>query len=45
MNYKHGMTGTPTYIAWEGMKQRCLNPRYHSFRYYGGGVSGFVTDG
>lgn len=32
----HGMTGTPTFRAWENMRQRCLNPRHRSFADYGG---------
>lgn len=32
----HGMCGTPTYAAWESMKQRCLNPTARSFKNYGG---------
>lgn len=33
--YSHGMTGTPTYIAWMAMKARCLNPNASNYRYYG----------
>ena len=32
----HGMTGTPTYIAWTNMKARCLNPGSISYSNYGG---------
>lgn len=32
----HGMTGTPTFISWDSMKQRCLNHRHKSFPQYGG---------
>lgn len=32
----HGRWGTPEYRAWDGMKQRCLNPNYHRFPEYGG---------
>ena len=35
-NQKHHMTGSPTYITWKSMKQRCLNPNSTSFPYYGG---------
>ena len=35
-NQKHNMTGSPTYISWKSMKQRCLNPNQNSFPYYGG---------
>ncbi len=27
---------TKTYRSWESMKQRCLNPRFSSFHWYGG---------
>ena len=33
MNLKHGMSNTPTYIAWQGMKNRCRNK---SNKNYGG---------
>jgi len=33
---KHGMYGTPTYIAWKGMKQRCMDPGNPSWSGYGG---------
>jgi hypothetical protein len=32
----HGMDGTKVYYIWAGMKQRCQNQKYHSFKYYGG---------
>jgi hypothetical protein len=32
----HGMTGSPEYISWQQMKQRCLNPRHHAYKWYGG---------
>jgi hypothetical protein len=32
----HGMTHTKEFIAWCGMKQRCLNPKHKSFKRYGG---------
>lgn len=32
----HGMSGTPEYLAWENILQRCLNPNHASFSYYGG---------
>jgi hypothetical protein len=31
----HGMRGTPEYNAWNGMKHRCHNPNYGSFKRYG----------
>ena len=27
---------TPTYISWAGMKNRCNNPNYVEYKYYGG---------
>jgi len=32
----HGMSDTPTYNSWEGMKQRCTNPKATNYSYYGG---------
>lgn len=32
----HWMHGTPTYMSWTCMKQRCLNPKAHAFERYGG---------
>ena len=34
--YKHGGSSTTLYRTWAGIKSRCLNPNYHSFRHYGG---------
>ena len=31
----HGRTGTPTYVSWLGMFQRCYNPNAASYKYYG----------
>ena len=31
-----GNTRHPLYKTWEGMKNRCLNPNYPEFHYYGG---------
>jgi len=40
MNFKHGMTYTPTYQSWANMKKRCLNPNSPDYPLYGGrGVS------
>lgn len=33
---KHGWNGTPTYKTWEGMIQRCGNPKNNRFFRYGG---------
>ena len=33
---KHGMYRTPTYRSWDGMKQRCLNPKATGYSRYGG---------
>ena len=27
---------TPTYNSWRSMKERCLNPKRHNFKYWGG---------
>ena len=39
-NKKHGhspvISKTPTYISWDCMKQRCLNPKNISYKNYGG---------
>lgn len=35
-NYKHGLTGTRLYNIYHGMKERCLNPKCHSYTDYGG---------
>lgn len=32
----HGMSGTPTYKAWTGMRKRCRNPNTVGWEYYGG---------
>jgi len=32
----HGLTSSPEYVAWQLMKDRCLNPRNPAFEYYGG---------
>lgn len=31
----HRMTATRTYVSWDSMKQRCLNPNHKSFDVYG----------
>ena len=33
-NATHGMTGSPTYISWDSMKQRCTNANHKSFAHY-----------
>ena len=33
---KHGMWGTPEYRAWDGIIQRCTNPKHKYFKDYGG---------
>ena len=35
MYNRHGMTKTPEYDAWDGMKQRCFNPNHKRYSYYG----------
>ena len=32
----HGMSQTPTYLSWIGMKQRCTNPNAANYPHYGG---------
>lgn len=32
----HGYYGTPTYISWVKMKDRCHNPNHKYYHYYGG---------
>lgn len=37
---RHGMTGTPTMISWQGMIQRCYNKNANKYDDYGGrGIS------
>jgi hypothetical protein len=31
----HGLSGTPEYTSWKGMKERCLNTRHKKFKNYG----------
>lgn len=31
----HGMAGTPTYISWQAMLNRCQNPKHKNFYRYG----------
>lgn len=33
---KHGLSKTPTYVAWSGMMHRCANPANPRFSHYGG---------
>lgn len=40
-NNRHGMDGTPTYQAWNGMKNRCSNPKRRSYPRYGGRGVGY----
>ncbi len=35
-NKKHGLHGTRTYIAWGGIKRRCLNKKEKGYKNYGG---------
>ena len=39
----HGMTNTPTYRTWRGLKKRCLNPNEHNYHRYGGRQPNPVT--
>jgi len=34
--FRHGMRYTKAYRCWQGMKNRCLNPRNKDYRKYGG---------
>jgi hypothetical protein len=34
--YRHGMKYTPEYMAWNQMKQRCLNVKHKAYPRYGG---------
>ena len=36
MNTTHGLSGTPEYIAWNDMRQRCNNSNNGCYQYYGG---------
>jgi hypothetical protein len=36
MNQTHGMTGTPTWNSWFGMRTRCKYPKLPYFKRYGG---------
>lgn len=36
MHLKHGLTCSPIYKSWEGMKSRCTNPRHTAYKDYGG---------
>lgn len=31
-----GYKGTPTYISWQSMRQRCTNPQNTNYEHYGG---------
>lgn len=33
---RHGLCGTPTYRSWQGMIQRCTNPKVPKWKHYGG---------
>ena len=35
-HFTHGQTGTPEYLIWHAMKQRCMNPRSPQYPNYGG---------
>lgn len=40
LNKTHGLTGTPEYQSWRGMKERCNNPKNSHYEIYGGrGIS------
>ncbi len=35
-NKTHGMSNTPTWVSWRGMRKRCLEKGYHAYPRYGG---------
>jgi hypothetical protein len=35
-DYEHGHYGSPTYLSWANMIQRCTNPKQKAYKYYGG---------
>lgn len=35
-NKTHNMDGTRPYNVWLSMRQRCLNPKSHAYKWYGG---------
>jgi len=36
LNFKHGMTDTPSWQSWKSMLDRCNNPNAPKFHHYGG---------
>lgn len=36
LHRKHGLEGTPVYHSWASMIQRCSNPNFPHYSYYGG---------
>lgn len=37
---RHGKSNSPEWVAWRAMKQRCYDPKFRAFPYYGGrGIS------
>ena len=34
-NFTHGLRGSPLYITWANMKQRCYNPKDPHYKWYG----------
>lgn len=36
LRWQHGRSMTPEYRAWQGLKQRCLNPKDPAYKHYGG---------
>lgn len=35
-NLTHGLTGTRLHTIWVGMKERCYNPKFAAYKWYGG---------
>jgi hypothetical protein len=32
---KHGQSGSPEYVSWSSMKERCNNPKHENYKWYG----------
>lgn len=33
---RHGLSGTPEYVIWKGIRARCFNPKHRGYQNYGG---------
>lgn len=36
LTLRHGMTGSPEYVCWAHMVERCTRPAHHAWEHYGG---------